>query len=241
MHSLNEKVVVVTGGTRGIGLATAKMLSDYGAKVIVGAPGKTVGNKTEFFDFHVLDVTSKQSCSDFYSYIINTYHCIDGLVNNAGIVRDALIKKMSDEDFDAVINTNLKGTYNMVKLIGPHMVENRQGSIVNLSSVVAEYGNIGQVNYAASKAGLIGATKTWAKEFSMKGENIRVNAICPGYTMTDMLSSVPQHLLDKFSEQTMLKRLAKPEEIASVILFLLSDLASYITGAVIDVNGGMRL
>ena len=148
---------------------------------------------------------------------------------------------MTDDMWNIVIDVNLKGVFNLTRHIGPAMQVAGSGSIINISSVVGEFGNIGQANYAATKAGVIGLTKSWAKEFAMKGAQVRVNAISPGYTMTDILKTVPQDLLDKFASQTMLGRLAKPEEIASVALFLASDDASYVTGHNLSANGGMRL
>ena len=149
--------------------------------------------------------------------------------------------KMDEKQWDEVIDVNLKGAWNLTRLIGPMMQKNHSGSIINISSVVGVYGNIGQANYAASKAGLIGLTKSFAKEFAMKGGNVRVNAVAPGYTMTNMMKTVPEKLLEKFCGQTMLGRLAEPMEIANSVLFLASDLSSYVTGEVLNVNGGMRL
>jgi 3-oxoacyl-[acyl-carrier protein] reductase len=140
-----------------------------------------------------------------------------------------------------VIDVNLKGVFNLTRLVGPHMQNNGQGSIINISSVVGVLGNIGQANYAATKAGVIGLTMTWAKEFALKGANVRVNAIAPGYIMTDILKTVPQDLLDKFAAMTMLGRLGQPIEIAKAALFLASDDSSYVTGQTLNVNGGMRL
>ena len=148
---------------------------------------------------------------------------------------------MSIESFEEVISTNLTGTFYITKQIGPLMQENYGGSIINISSIVGVYGNIGQVNYAASKSGIIGMTHTWAKEFAMKGGNVRVNAVAPGYTMTDMLKTVPEDLLEKFKNMTLLKRLAEPIDVANTVLFLASDYSSYITDEVINVNGGMKL
>ena len=166
---------------------------------------------------------------------------IDILVNNAGITRDAMTRKMTDDMWDLVIDINLKGVFNLTRHIGPHMEEMGGGSIINISSVVGEYGNIGQANYAASKAGVLGLTKTWAKEFARKGVPVRVNAIAPGYIMTDMMKTVPEDLLKKFAGLTMLGRLGQPEEIAKAALFLASDDSSYVTGHTLSVNGGMRL
>ena len=152
-----------------------------------------------------------------------------------------LLEKMTDEMFDLVISVNLKGVFNLTRLVGPYMQDHKSGSIINISSIVGVYGNYGQANYAASKAGVIGMTKTWAREFAAKGGNVRVNAIAPGYVMTDILKTVPQDLLDKFSAMTMVGRLGQPEEIANAALFLASEEASYVTGHVLEVNGGMRL
>lgn len=237
---LKDKVIVVTGGTSGIGLATANKLASQGAKVIACARHeKNFDN--ENIVYHELDVTDLTSCEKLFNDITVEYGKVDCLVANAGITSDALTVKMSDEAFDEVINTNLKGVFNLGKLFGPYMEKQGYGSIVITSSIVGEYGNIGQANYAASKAGLIGLAKSWAKEFSRKGAAVRVNVVAPGYILTDMVKTVPQDLLDKFSGQTMLKRLGQPEEVANVIAFLSSDDSSYITGSVIDVNGGMRL
>jgi len=162
-------------------------------------------------------------------------------VNNAGITRDAMTRKMTDEQWDAVMAVNLKGVFNLTRHVGPYMQAQGGGSIISISSVVGVFGNIGQANYAATKAAVLGLTKTWAKEFALKGGNVRVNAIAPGYTMTDILKTVPQDLLDKFAAMTMLGRLGQPHEIAQAALFLASDESSYITGQTLQVDGGMRL
>ena len=151
-----------------------------------------------------------------------------------------MTRKMTDDQWDLVIDINLKGVFNLTRYVGPFMEEIGGGSIINISSVVGEYGNIGQANYAASKAGVIGLTKTWAKEFARKGVPVRCNAIAPGYIMTDMMKTVPEDLLQKFAGLTMLGRLGQPEEIAKAALFLASDLSAYVTGQVISCCGGMN-
>lgn len=235
---LEGKIAVITGAAQGLGLAMAEKFISEGAKVI----GVDMQEKAhDHIDFRVLNVTNTDDVQAFYESVIQDYGQIDILVNNAGITRDAMTKKMTDEQWDLVIDVNLKGVFNLTRLIGPHMNQKGSGSIINISSVVGVYGNIGQANYAATKAGVIGLSKTWAKEFARKGENVRVNAIAPGYIMTDILKTVPQDLLDQFAGMTMLKRLGEPEEIANVALFLASDESSYITGQVIEANGGMRL
>ena len=236
---LKDKVAVVTGASRGIGLAIAEQFIKEGAKVI----GTYNNTKPEDngVDYYKVDITNVADVEKFVNEIYKKYNNIDILVNNAGITSDALTRKMSDEDFFKVINTNIIGTFNITRLIGPKMQENHDGSIINIASIVGVYGNIGQINYAASKSGIIGMTHTWAKEFAMKDGNVRVNAVAPGYTMTDMLKTVPEELLDKFKKMTLLGRLAETKDIANTVLFLASDYASYITDEVINVNGGMKL
>lgn len=235
---LSGKIALITGAARGLGLAMALKFKSEGATVIGVDMEKT---SVDGVDMYPLNVTDVAAVKTFFDTIIKKYGHVDILVNNAGITRDAMTHKMTDDQWDLVIDVNLKGVFNLTRLVGPHMTENNQGSIINISSVVGLYGNIGQANYAATKAGVIGLTKTWAKEFARKGQNVRVNAIAPGYIMTDILKTVPEDLLDQFAQMTMLKRLGEPEEIANVALFLASDEASYITGEVLSVNGGMRL
>ncbi len=237
---LKGKVAVVTGGAKGIGGEIAKDFAREGAIVIVADMGPMSYEMENVIPYE-LNVTDVQGCKTFFDEIIQKYGKIDILVNNAGITRDSMTKKMTDEQWDLVLNVNLKGLFNLVRFIGPQMEEIGGGSIINISSVVGVFGNIGQANYAASKAGAIGLTMTWAKEFARKGVPVRVNAIAPGYIMTDILKTVPQELLDKFAQLTMIKRLGEPQEIAKVATFLASDDASYITGQTINVNGGMRL
>lgn len=237
---LKDKVAIVTGGARGLGQAMAELFAKEGAKVVAADMGELTYSNPNV-EGYKLNVADSEKCKEFFDYVVEKYGKIDVLVNNAGITRDTLTRKMTDEQWDLVIDVNLKGVFNLTRHIGPHMQANGGGSIINISSVVGEYGNIGQANYAATKAGVIGLTKTWAKEFAMKGGNVRVNAIAPGYTMTDILKTVPQDLLDKFAAQTMLGRLAQPEEIAYPALFLASEDSSYVTGHVLSVNGGMRL
>ena len=237
---LENKVAVVTGGARGLGAAMAELFAREGARVIAVDLGEATFENPNI-ELYKLNITDSVACKEFYDYAIEKYGRVDILVNNAGITRDAMTRKMTDEQFDAVINVNLKGVFNLTRLFGPKMEENNYGSIINISSVVGVFGNIGQANYSASKAGVIGMTKTWAKEFARKGANVRCNAIAPGYIMTDMLKTVPQNLLDDFAKLTMLKRLGQPHEIANAALFLASDESSYVTGQVLEVNGGMRL
>ena len=206
---LENKVAVITGGARGIGQAMAELFVKEGAKVIAVDMGELTYTNPDV-EGYKLNVTNSEDCKKFYDYVIGKYGRVDVLVNNAGITKDAMTRKMTDEQWDLVINVNLKGVFNLTRYIGPHMQSLGGGSIINISSIVGEYGNIGQANYAATKAGVLGLTKTWAKEFAMKGGNVRVNAIAPGYVMTDILKTVPQDLLDGFAKLTMLGRLGQP-------------------------------
>lgn len=237
---LENKVAVVTGGAKGIGMEIAKAFAKEGAIVIAADMGDMAYEEKNVHGYK-LNVTDSEGCKAFFDEIISKFGKIDILVNNAGITKDAMTRKMTDEQWDAVINVNLKGVFNLTRYVGPQMEVQGSGSIINISSVVGLFGNIGQANYAATKAGVIGLTMTWAKEFARKGAQVRVNAIAPGYVMTDILKTVPQELLDGFAKLTMLGRLGQPEEVAKVALFLASDDASYITGQTISVNGGMRL
>lgn len=237
---LKNKIAVVTGGARGLGASMCRRFAQEGAQVIAADIGEMTYEEPRV-EQYALDVSDSDACREFHAYLMRTYGRVDILVNNAGITRDAMTHKMTDEQWDIVLDVDLKGVFNLTRVIGPQMVQAGYGAIVNISSVVGEFGNIGQANYAAAKAGVIGLTKTWAKEFACKGAAVRVNCITPGYTMTDMLKTVPQELLDQFSAKTMLGRLGQPEEIANAALFLASDEASYVTGQVLAVNGGMRL
>ena len=237
---LKDKIAVVTGGAQGIGEEISKAFAKAGAKVIAVDMGD-LKYEAENVELYKLNITNVDGCKKFYDDIIEKYGKVDILVNNAGITRDSMTRKMTDEQWNQVMDVNLKGVFNLVRYVGPQMEKNGGGSIINISSVVGVFGNIGQANYSATKAGLIGLTKTWAKEFARTGGPVRVNAIAPGYVMTDILKTVPQDLLDKFASMTMLKRLGQPEEIAKVALFLASDDASFITGQTIQADGGMRL
>ncbi len=237
---LDGKIALVTGGSAGIGAECCKRFASEGAKVIA-ADMNPLSYEDANVEYMQLNVTDVENCSSVVDAVVKKYGRIDILVNNAGITRDALVQKMTDDMWNLVIDVNLKGVFNLTRLVGPLMMTNNYGSIINISSVVGEYGNIGQTNYAATKAGVIGMSKTWAKEFARKGANVRCNAIAPGYVMTDILKTVPEDLLAKFASMTMLGRLGQPEEIANAALFLASDESSYVTGHVLSVNGGMRL
>jgi 3-oxoacyl-[acyl-carrier protein] reductase len=246
---LNEKVALITGGAAGIGKATAKVFHDEGAVVCIcdvnGDVGRATADKLGC-NFAEVDVTNRKSVQKWADDQIEKYSKIDILINNAGILRDdlfvkvkngELVKQMSEESFDSVVNVNLKGVFNCTQAVAPHMIRQKNGSIINSSSIVGIDGNFGQTNYIASKAGVIGMTKVWARELGRY--NIRVNAIAPGMVLTDMLLSMPEDVLDGFRRKPPLKRLGTPEEVAKLYLFLASDESSYISGEVIRIDGGL--
>lgn len=237
---LEGKIAVITGGAKGLGQAMAETFAREGAIVYAADMGALEYSAKNVIGYK-LNVTDVPAIEAMFAEIMEKHGKVDILVNNAGITADGMTHKMTDEMWNRVIDVNLKGVFNMVRVFGPQMVAQASGSIINISSVVGVFGNIGQANYAATKAGVLGLTKTWAKEFARKGQQVRVNAIAPGYIMTDILKTVPQNLLDDFAALTMLKRLGEPQEIANVALFLASNEASYVTGQTINVNGGMRL
>lgn len=240
MLRLKNKVAIVTGASQGIGRCIAETFAREGAKVIAVDMNKLPYEDSNIYGYEI-NVTDRVGIKVFFESIIEKFGKVDILVNNAGIIRDALIQKMTEEMWDLVINVNLKGLFNITQLVGPQMMENGEGSIINIASVVGEFGNVGQTNYAATKAGVIGMTKTWAKEFARKGAKIRVNSVAPGYVNTEMMETVPEKVLDNMKAKTMLGRLGEPEEIANAVLFLASEESSYITGHNLSVNGGMRL
>lgn len=234
---LNDKICIVTGAAQGIGAATCARLADEGATVI--GCDRRADLVHERFERHAVDVTDRVAVDMMVAAVLERHGRIDVLVNNAGITRDARLVKMTLEQFDAVIDVNLRGVFHCAQAVAPHMIERGRGVILNASSVVGIHGNYGQTNYAASKFGVIGFTKTWSRELGPKG--IRVNAVAPGFVDTPILSTIPDKVLQQMKGQVPLGRLARPEEIAAVYAFLASDDASYVNGAVIEVAGGMTL
>jgi len=243
---LKNKVVIITGAGAGIGKETALLFSKEGAKVVVADIDEKTGKETalelkkngEGF-FFKLNVTDREQIKLMVEETLRVYGKVDVLINNAGIVQDALIRKMTEEQWDRVININLKGVFNCIQGVVNVMIDQGKGVILNASSVVGLYGNFGQTNYAATKAGVIGMTKALAKELGRKG--IRVNAVAPGYTMTSMMANVPEKVLEKMKEKTPLQRLAEPIDIANAYLYLASDEAEYVTGTVLSVDGGLTI
>lgn len=239
-EELKGKVVLVTGGTRGIGRAIAERFKSLGAVVyITGTNEERTKAVAEEIGVNgvKMDVTDREEVKRVVSEILEKEGRIDVLINNAGITRDTLFLRMKDEDWDAVINTNLNGVYNVTRAVVPSMVKRRSGNIINISSVIGFTGNVGQVNYSSTKSALVGFTKSLAKELG--GRGIRVNCIAPGYITTDMTEKIPEKIKQEILKSIPLKREGEPREVADVCVFLASDMASYITGTVIHVNGGL--
>jgi len=248
MQGMQDKVVVVTGAARGIGEAIARRCAQEGAKVVLwdlrqedaDAAAATIARDTAAETCaQAVDVANGASVAAAAQAVLARFGRIDGLVNNAGIVADAQLKKMTEAQWDRVIGINLKGVYNCTRAFVDAFLAQGSGSIVNISSVVGVYGNFGQTNYAAAKAGVIGMAKSWAKELGRK--NIRANAVCPGFIATPILADMPKDVLDTLVNEVPMKRMGQPAEIAASVAFLLSDDASYVNGAVLEVAGGLTI
>ena len=245
---LSGKIALVTGASRGIGKETAITLASYGATVIVNYNGskdkasevvdiiKENGGEALAYGCNVSDYNAVEA---MMKDLIAQFGRIDILVNNAGITKDGLLMKMSEADYDAVLDINLKGTFNCIKHISRQMLKQKGGRIINLSSVVGVYGNAGQVNYSASKAGVIGITKSVAKELGSRG--ISVNAVAPGFIVTEMTDAMPEEAKKQVSDRIAMKKLGSTKDVAETVAFMASDKAAYITGQVICVDGGMSI
>lgn len=243
---LDGKTALVTGASRGIGRAIALRLAAEGASVAINYAGNTAkaeetkaaieaaGGKAALFQ---ADVSDSAQVEQMVAAVTETFGTIDILVNNAGITRDGLLMRMKEEDFDAVLDTNLKGIFHVTKAVSKLMMKKRAGRIVNMASVVGIMGNAGQTNYAAAKAGVIGFTKSAAREFAARG--ITVNAVAPGFIATDMTAAMPEKAKEATLAAIPLRRMGEPEDVANAVAFLVSDQASYITGQVVKVDGGM--
>lgn len=243
-----NKTAVVTGGSRGIGLAIATKLAQGGANIAilyVGDESEGIKAKEELLQYgtkveqYFCDVSDFEASQRVVEQVIEEFGGIDFLINNAGITRDKLILNMDEKDFDAVIGVNLKGTFNMIKHTYKHFMKKRFGRIVSTSSIVGLNGNAGQANYSASKAGIIGLTKSVAKELA--GRGVTANAVAPGYIGTDMTNVLSDKVKDAMKAQIPAKRIGTPEDVANVVAFLCSDEASYVTGEVIRVDGGLAM
>ncbi len=242
MKRLEQKVAVVTGGAAGIGKAISALFAAEGARVAIWDWNDELGQETaaevggKFYkvntaDLAMVEAAARQTAEDFGR--------IDILINNAGILRDATLMKITAEQWQQVIDVNLTGVFNCTKAVAPYMVEKGYGRIVNASSVVGLYGNFGQTNYVATKAGVIGMTKVWARELGRKG--ITVNAIAPGFIGTEMITAMPEKVIQMMNDKTPLGRVGTPEEVAKAYLFLASDDSSFVTGSVLSVDGGVSI
>jgi NAD(P)-dependent dehydrogenase (short-subunit alcohol dehydrogenase family) len=258
---LTGRVALVTGGIRGIGAAISEELAADGATVAAGFSGNVERAKQFAEDFaarfstpvstHRGNVANPDDCRRVVNEVLEQHGRLDILVNNAGITIDKTILKLTDDDWNKVLNVNLSGAFFLSQAVLGHMVERGSGRIINVSSIIGEIGNIGQANYAASKSGLFGLTKTFAREAAFllersgkldeNGIGVTVNTVTPGYTYTEMVAAVPEKVLDRIKAQIPLRRFGRPEEIARVVAFLVADESSYITGQIWGVNGGMDM
>ena len=248
---LKDKVALITGGAAGIGKATAQRFLEEGAQVVIcdvneeagEAAVQELGPQAKFFR---VDVTDRQAVQAWVDSVVDKYGRVDVLINNAGVLRDnvlvrvkggELVKQMSEAEFDLVVAVNLKGVFNCTQAVAPHMIRQGSGVILNASSVVGLDGNFGQTNYVATKAGVVGMTKVWARDLGR--HNIRVNAVAPGFTATEMVTQMPEKILEGMRARTPLGRLGETRDIANAYLFLASDEASFVSGAVLRVDGGI--
>lgn len=248
---LKDKVTLITGGAAGIGKATALRFAEEGAKVVICDVNQEAGQALlaelgPEARFYKVNVADRQEVQAWVDDVVAHYGRVDVLINNAGILRDGLfvrvkdgvlVKQMEESAWDAVIDVNLKGVFNCTQAVTPYMIKQGGGVIVNASSVVGLYGNFGQTNYVATKAGVIGMTKVWARELGR--HNIRVNAVAPGFIMTEMVQQMPENILNDMKSHTPLGRLGEPRDIANAYLWLSSDEASFVSGATISVDGGI--
>jgi len=245
MKRLQNKIAIITGGAQGIGKATALKFAEEGASIVLWDVNEEKGNalvnelkaKEIKAHFTKVDVTKIDSTEKAAKEAVEIFSTIDILINNAGITRDASLVKMTAEQWQQVIDVNLTGVFNCTKAVIPFMIEKKYGKIVNTSSVVGLYGNFGQTNYVATKAGIIGMTKVWARELGRKG--INVNAVAPGFIATEMVKTIPENILKSLEEKTPLGRLGLPEDIANAYLFLSSEEANFINGITLSVDGGL--
>ncbi|MCA1039445.1 3-oxoacyl-ACP reductase FabG [Bacillus infantis] len=244
---LKEKTAIITGAANGIGFAAAERFAREGANVILADFNEEIGRQREEelraeglqARFIQVDVSKRESIDELVRQVLEEYGRIDVLINNAGITRDSMLAKMAAEDFQKVIDVNLTGVFHCTQAVVPSMIEQGKGKIISTSSVSGVYGNIGQTNYAAAKAGVVGMTKTWAKELGRKG--INVNAVAPGFIHTGMTAKVPEKVIGQMKQMVPLGRLGSPEDIANAYLFLASDESDYINGTVLHVDGGIMM
>jgi 3-oxoacyl-[acyl-carrier protein] reductase len=244
---LPEKKAIVTGAGQGIGRGIALKMAREGADVVVAERNPDTGTRTarEIADlgrkalFFKVDVADRQGVQDLVERVLNTWGRVDVLVNNAGFDRPATLLKVKGEDWDAVLGVHLKGTLNCIQAVAPHMIENRYGKIVNLSSVWGKIGAVSEISYSSAKAGIVGLTKSAARELGR--HRINVNVVLPGLILTPTIAKMPEKYQNRIIEETPMRRIGQPEEVANVVVFLASDEASFVTGAVVEVSGGWNM
>ncbi|PKF48748.1 beta-ketoacyl-ACP reductase [Enterovibrio nigricans] len=241
---LSNKICIVTGGAQGIGRCIVETFARQNAAMVYACDmnadaAESLQSTYANVRIKQLNVCDREAIRMLVEDIRAEHGTIDVLVNNAGITRDNLLDRMSEDDWDLVINVNLKGVFNMTQAVAPAMIENGAGSIITMSSVVGTDGNIGQSNYGATKGGVIAMTKGWAKEFSRKGAQVRANCVAPGFIETPMTVDFPEKVLEHMKSKTPLGRMGKPQDIADGVLFLASDRASFITGQTLKIDGGL--
>ncbi|SMC79500.1 SDR family oxidoreductase [Papillibacter cinnamivorans] len=241
MNRLEGKICIVTGAAQGIGRAIAELFAKEGAEMVFAADMQEAAYPEKNIRAVRLNTTDREGVNKLVADIVGEYSHIDVVVNNAGITRDALTPKMTEEQWNLVLDVNLKGPHYMAAAVGPVMMAQGGGSIVSISSIIGLYGNVGQVNYAATKSGIIAMSKCWTKEFSRKGAQVRANAVAPGFILTPILKSMPDEILDGMKNKTLFKKLGSPEDIANAVLFLAGDESRYMTGQVLEVSGGISL
>ncbi len=247
MKRLQDKVAIVTGGAQGIGFSTAMTFAREGAVVVIWdiqeekakSAVNSIKNQGYIADFLLVDTTQHEATKAAAEETHKKHGRIDILVNNAGITKDSSLMKMSADQWDKVISVNLTGVFNCTQAVAPYMVDQREGRILNASSVVGLYGNFGQTNYVATKAGVIGMTKVWARELGRKG--VRVNAVAPGFIATEMVKTIPEKIINMIKDKTPLGEMGCPQDIANAYLFLASDEAAFINGTVLSVDGGVTI
>lgn len=243
---LEGKIAIITGAANGLGLEAARLFLKEGAKVALVDYDASIGEQRTAelqaegeASFYQVDVANQEKVVEMVSMVKERFGKIDILINNAGITKDNMLLKMTGEDFQKVMDVNVNGVFNCTQAVVPHMLENGKGKIINTSSVSGVYGNVGQTNYAASKAAVVGMTKSWAKEFGRK--NINVNAVAPGFVDTNMVATVPEKVIQGLLQVIPMQRLGKPSDVANAYLYLASDESDYVNGTVLHVDGGIMM
>ncbi|MFA6708095.1 MAG: 3-oxoacyl-[acyl-carrier-protein] reductase [Fusobacterium sp.] len=239
MNRIEGKIALVTGGAMGIGRAIVERFASEGAKVVIACDINPCEYEQENIVGKILNVTDREGIKTLVKEVVEEYGTIDILVNNAGITQDGPFVRMKESQWDSVIDINLKGVFNVTQAVAPVMTKHKKGSIITLSSVVGIYGNIGQTNYAATKAGVIGMTQTWKKELARKGAQIRVNCVAPGFIQSPMTEKLSEKAVENILSGVPLKRMGTKEDVANTVLFLASDESSYISGVTIPISGGL--